>query len=106
MTKRQLIEEITHLNPTAKPAFLAAFGDEDLAEYLQHLQWVDQPPNTWGTPQRARSPALQAADATASRADTEPPAAADWPADDDQADQTPAPVAKDSSKEEAPVWLF
>ena len=105
MTKRQLIEEITHLNPTAKPAFLAAFGDEDLAEYLQHLRWVDQPPNTWGTPQRARSPALQAAEATASQAQAEPPAATDWPADD-PADQTPAPAAKDSSNEEAPAWLF
>ncbi len=105
MTKRQLIEEITHLNPTAKPAFLAAFGDEDLAEYLQHLRWVDQPPNMWGTPQRGRSPALPAAEATASQADPEPPPAADWPADD-QAEQTPALAAKDSSKEEAPAWLF
>ena len=106
MTKRQLIEEITHRNPTAKPAFLAAFGDEDLAEYLQHLRWVDQPPNTWGTSGTAPSPTLQAADASASRAEAEPPAVADWPADDDQADQTPAPVAEDSSQEDAPVWLF
>ncbi len=40
MTKRELIEEITVLNPTAQPKFLAKFGDGDLAEYLEHLQWV------------------------------------------------------------------
>ncbi len=46
MTKRELIEEITGRNPTAKPAFLAEFDDGDLAEYLQHLQWLDQPRGT------------------------------------------------------------
>ena len=40
MTKRELIDQITVLNPSARPAFLADFADEDLAEYLQHLRWV------------------------------------------------------------------
>lgn len=43
MTKRELIEEITRLNPTAMPAFLAGFKDTDLAEYLKHLTWVASP---------------------------------------------------------------
>jgi outer membrane biosynthesis protein TonB len=40
MTKRQLIQEIMLLNPTARPDFLARFGDRDLEEYLRHLRWV------------------------------------------------------------------
>jgi len=40
MTKRELIDQITVLNPTAQPDFLADFGDDDLAEYLRHLHWV------------------------------------------------------------------
>jgi len=40
MTKRELIDEITHLNTSASPAFLAAFEDEDLSAYLQRLQRV------------------------------------------------------------------
>jgi len=43
MTKRELIDQITHLNPTAAPSFLAAFDDADLAEYLRHLKWVIPP---------------------------------------------------------------
>lgn len=43
MTKRELIDEIIHRNPTAGPAFLAGFDDSDLAEYLKHLQWVTAP---------------------------------------------------------------
>ena len=43
MTKRELIDEITHLNPTAPPGFLAEFGDADLGEYLRHLKWVVPP---------------------------------------------------------------
>ena len=53
MTKRELIDQITVLNPSARPAFLADFGDEDLAEYLQHLQWVVPK----GGPTRAYEPA-------------------------------------------------
>ena len=44
MTKRELIDRITALNPTAGPEFLARFKDADLAQYLQHLQWL-QPPD-------------------------------------------------------------
>ena len=40
MTKRELIDQITVLNPSAQPAFLADFDGRDLAEYLQHLKWV------------------------------------------------------------------
>jgi len=43
MTKRDLIDRIIHLNPTAEPAFLARFDDADLAEYLEHLRWVVPP---------------------------------------------------------------
>ena len=40
MTKRELIDQITHLNPTATAGFLAEFATADLAEYLEHLQWT------------------------------------------------------------------
>ncbi len=43
MTKRQLIDEILTLNKTAKPAFLARFGPDDLEEYLRHLLGVNRP---------------------------------------------------------------
>lgn len=38
MTKRQLIDEITVINRSAKPSFLARFDTLDLDEYLRHLQ--------------------------------------------------------------------
>jgi len=53
MTKRQLIDEITHLNPTARPVFLADFDDTDLAEYLQHLRWLLRPGRKGSPPPRA-----------------------------------------------------
>ena len=43
MTKRQLIDEIALLNPTAKPGFLAQFNGEDLGKYLRQLQAVRAP---------------------------------------------------------------
>ncbi len=43
MTKRQLIDEIVELNPTAQPEFLAKFEDGDLVEYLDHLGVLRQP---------------------------------------------------------------
>ena len=43
MTKRELIDRIMQLNPTATPAFLAKFDEDDLAEYLTHLRWVVAP---------------------------------------------------------------
>ncbi|MCD6365681.1 MAG: hypothetical protein J7M14_07375 [Planctomycetes bacterium] len=43
MTKRQLIDEIVVINRSAKPAFLAEFADDDLQDYLDHLQVIRQP---------------------------------------------------------------
>ena len=37
MTKREVIDRIIEINPSAKPEFLAEFSRESLAEYLQHL---------------------------------------------------------------------
>jgi hypothetical protein len=115
MTKRELIDEITHLNPTARPDFLAEFGDEDLAEYLEHLKWLDEP-------------ALAQASA-ASRPDGStdpPPGEADPPSappsaevvEEDQtpkeplavaagqAEQDPSPFAKHDAQEDSQTWLF
>ncbi|MCJ7544377.1 MAG: hypothetical protein MUP47_07410 [Phycisphaerae bacterium] len=44
MTKRELIDHILNENQTAEPAFLAQFSDEQLREYLTHLEWLKQPP--------------------------------------------------------------
>jgi hypothetical protein len=38
MTKRQLIEEISKLNTTAQPKFLAQFDEPALKQYLEHLE--------------------------------------------------------------------
>ena len=38
MSKRQLIDEIRTLNPTAQPEFLAQFDDAALKQYLDSLQ--------------------------------------------------------------------
>ncbi len=46
MSKRELIDEIVRLNPTARPDFLAHFGDHDLREYLDHLNWLNAPAAT------------------------------------------------------------
>jgi hypothetical protein len=43
MTKRQLVDEIIQRNATASAAFLAGFSEKDLAEYLEHLNWLSQP---------------------------------------------------------------
>ncbi len=86
MTKRELITRITNLNPTAAPDFLAEFDDADLAEYLEHLQWVGAPGS-----REERQTAPAEADAPV----PEPP------------EQTPEPlpVAQDA-QEESPTWLF
>lgn len=81
MTKRQLIDEITHLNPTAGAAFLADFEDSDLAEYLEHLQWVASPP---------AQPATPAEPVTAAVADV----------------REPSSFAQNSPQEELQTWLF
>lgn len=38
MNKRETIDRIRHLNPTALPEFLASFEDADLLAYLHQLQ--------------------------------------------------------------------
>jgi len=43
MTKRQLIDEILVVNPSAEPAFLADFDDGELEEYLQRLLLLGAP---------------------------------------------------------------
>jgi hypothetical protein len=43
MSKRELIDEILRLNPTAKPDFLSHFKEKDLQEYLDHLNWLNTP---------------------------------------------------------------
>lgn len=42
MTKRELIDQIHRLNPTAQSEFLASFDDQDLRAYLQQLREVDR----------------------------------------------------------------
>lgn len=37
MSKRELIDRIRVLNPTAPTSFLAKFPEADLTEYLEHL---------------------------------------------------------------------
>lgn len=51
MTKRQLIDRVMEANETAKPEFLAKFGEVELNEYLNHLQ-VLQTPRLSGEPDR------------------------------------------------------
>lgn len=56
MSKRQLIDDIRLLNPTARPQFLAQFDETALQQYLDHLRaakekrvriagWVRRQPN-------------------------------------------------------------
>ena len=40
MTKREIIDHIMEVNPSARPEFLAEFSRESLAEYLDHLREV------------------------------------------------------------------
>ncbi len=37
MSKRELIDYICEINRSAKPEFLAAFSEDDLSAYLDHL---------------------------------------------------------------------
>lgn len=41
MSKRELIDCICEINKTAKPPFLAAFSEEQLQSYLEHLMELD-----------------------------------------------------------------
>jgi hypothetical protein len=38
MSKRQLIDGIRELNPTAQATFLAQFDEQALKQYLEHLK--------------------------------------------------------------------
>ena len=40
MTKREIIDRIIQINPSAKPEFLADFSRDSLAEYLDHITEV------------------------------------------------------------------
>ena len=42
MSKRQLIEDIQHLNPTAAEPFLTQFDEPALKQYLDHLRAAAQ----------------------------------------------------------------
>ncbi len=41
MSKRQIIDRIIRLNPSATPEFLAQFGQSDLLAYLKQLCEVE-----------------------------------------------------------------
>jgi len=41
MSKRQIIDRIMRLNPSATPEFLAQFGPSDLLAYLKQLSEVE-----------------------------------------------------------------
>ena len=51
MTKRELIDEIVATNRSAEPEFLAQFADNDLSDYLRHLQELREP-KPLGNPSR------------------------------------------------------
>ena len=51
MTKRELINEIVTTNRSAEPEFLAQFADNDLSDYLRHLQELREP-KLLGNPSR------------------------------------------------------
>ena len=117
MTKRQLIEQITDLNPTAKPAFLAEFKDADLAEYLQHLRWADQPQYPWQTAQgssRRDRPAAESMPAEPAVVDVSAVTFQDDPAEMDEPvavavgtdTDASAPFAEDDSQEDSQAWLL
>ena len=41
MSKNELIGRIREVNRSARPEFLAAFSEDDLADYLRRLKGVD-----------------------------------------------------------------
>ncbi len=56
MSKRQIIDAIRQMNPTARAEFLAGFCERDLLQYLEHLQEVFGRPSG----ERGHRPALVA----------------------------------------------
>jgi len=51
MTKRQMIDKIVSMNQTAEPGFLSRFEEQELNEYLNHLQTA-RTPRLMGEPGR------------------------------------------------------
>lgn len=43
MTKREIINEIMEINLSAGAGFLSRFSDDELSEYLRHLQVLREP---------------------------------------------------------------
>jgi hypothetical protein len=43
LRRRQLMEQITAMNPSATPDFLDQFDEPALAQYLDHLALMNQP---------------------------------------------------------------
>lgn len=43
LSREQLIDRILMLNPTATPAFLGEFTENDLTHYLEHLTCAQEP---------------------------------------------------------------
>jgi hypothetical protein len=53
MTKRELIDHIQRLNPTAKPTFLADFEEEELLAYLHQLSELERERREHQSPEMA-----------------------------------------------------
>jgi len=43
LTRSQVVDRILQMNPTATVDFLASFSDDEVREYLDHLQFVAMP---------------------------------------------------------------
>ncbi|HOW70732.1 MAG TPA: hypothetical protein PKY77_09035 [Phycisphaerae bacterium] len=59
MTKRELIDQIRMLNPTARSEFLADFEEQDLRAYLQQLRELARE-RSWRLERAEMEPALVA----------------------------------------------
>ena len=51
MTKRDMIDHIRRLNPTAEAEFLARFTQDDLLAYLHQLQEIERERQQRGAPE-------------------------------------------------------
>lgn len=56
MSKRETIDRIRRLNPTAMPEFLATFQEMDLLAYLHQLQELDRERREAGLELRIEAP--------------------------------------------------
>jgi len=100
MTKRQLIDEIITINPTAQPGFLAGFQDAALGEYLTHLQVVKAPLLTGDAARYrkyfAKSPQRAPSAGNGERRQVAPPPAPPMSSVDDEPAQSCTLESKDS----------